>query len=76
MSACHSSERATALLEDRGGDSSMRRVEPHSLVVQKGASRSGAGGERERSAARLFALRRLGWDSWYLSGKRAAGRVR
>ena len=59
-----------------GGESSRRRAEPHSCVVQMGASRSGAGGERERRAARLLDLRRLGCESWYLSGKRVDGRVR
>ena len=52
-----------AALVAYGGVSSSKSAEPHSLIAQAGASRSGAGGVRERREARLWDLRRLGWKS-------------
>jgi len=48
---------------------------PHLLITQSGASRS-VSPERERMARRFLEERRLGEESWYLSMKRAEGRVR
>lgn len=48
---------------------------PHFPMTQSGASRS-VSPERERRARRFLEARRLGDESWYLSMKRAEGRVR
>ncbi len=47
-----------------GGRSSTRRVEPHSLTAQTGASRSGEGEERARRAKGLWGLGGLVWERW------------
>lgn len=48
---------------------------PHSFTTQSGASRSVAPA-RLRSAAIFFDARKMGSVNWYLSMKRAEGRVR
>ncbi len=64
-----------ALNGSSGGASSSSMALPHLLITQSGASRS-VSPERERMARRFLEERRLGEESWYLSMKRAEGRVR
>lgn len=62
-------------MRDIGGASSTSIPLPHFSIVHAGASRS-VSPLTTRMARRLCAARKLGAESWYLSGNRTAGRVR
>ena len=60
-----------------GGASSTSMLLPHFVITQSGASRS-VSPDMERMDFRLLEERNSGleFESWYLSAKRAEGRVR
>lgn len=73
MSACQVC--VCGVFKARGRASSTRMVEPHFATAQLGASRS-VSPERLRMECRFLEARKRGSEHWYLSAKRAEGRVR